>query len=316
MAWALSNGCAHLPYWGIATADTTTSLSDDKAPNATQTRRAGKRPQASERGGARPTAAARISVMEASTGSGPDHEADVPPEPVWAPEPMVTPKMATLPEPAAEAVPPRIPNWERSSVSVSASSPDARWEHAGETAPLHRPVHAHERQSRRTHATTTAIVLASLVAVFVAVTIVMVLLHHSANATTGATPRTAVTPSASAHLVAATKTADGVTSATRAELLALKSIPTPVTVAALINPYVSSLQQYATVLSGADVSATARTAAADALALAGQDVQFLSTINGLQPIRLGTYLEQFGKDAAQFQKALGTLEHDLSASTT
>jgi hypothetical protein len=229
---------------------------------------------------------------------------------------MVTPKMATLPEPAAEAVPPRIPNWERSSVSVPASWPDARWEHAGETAPPHRPVHAHGRQSRRTRATTTAIVLASLVAVFVAVTIVMVLLHHSTNATTGATHTAPVTSSHSTHVVAATKTADGVTSTTRSELHALKGIPTLVTVAALINPYVTSLQQYAAVLSGAHVSAKARTAAAQALALARQDVQFLSSINGLPSIRLGSYLEQFGKDAAQFQKALGTLEHDLGASTT
>jgi len=173
---------------------------------------------------------------------------------------------------------------------------------------------------------------ACLVAVFVAVTVVMVLLHHSANSTstgaapppavtssgstTGAAPPAAVASSGSTRLVAATQVADEATSTTILGLHALKGIPTIVTVAALINPYVSSLQQYANALPGTDVPATAQTAAANALALVGEDVQFLSTINGLQPVRLGSYLEQFGHNAAQFQKALATLEHDLGAPTT
>jgi hypothetical protein len=53
-----------------------------------------------------------------------------------------------------------------------------------------------------------------------------------------------------------------------------------------------------------------------ALAQVGDDVQSMSTINGLPALRLGSYLEQFGKDTAQFQHALATLEHDLGAPTT
>lgn len=316
MAWGLSNGYADLAYWGIATADTTTPLSDDNAPDPTWKRRTDKRPQAREPGVAGPTAAARSAVVESesSAGAGPSREADVPPEPVWASEPLVTPKVTTLPKQATEAVPPRIPNWERA--SVSASWPDVQWEHASETTLPHRPLHAHGRRSRRAGAVTAGIVLASLFAIFLAVTVVMVLLHHSTNTTPASAPTATVTSSDSTRLVAATKVADRATSTTLLELHALKGIPTPVAVAAVVNPYLSALQRYAIVLSGADVPATARTAAAVALAQVGDDVQSMSTINGLPALRLGSYLEQFGKDTAQFQHALATLEHDLGAPTT
>jgi hypothetical protein len=235
---------------------------------------------------------------------------------VWTPEPIVTPKVATLPAPAAEVVAPQIPDWDRSAVSASGSSPDAGSELAGETAPPHRPVPAHGVPRRRNRATTAVIVLASLVTFFLAVTAVMILLHHSANATAGTAPTGTVASSDSTQLLAATRVADGATATTGSELHSLKGIPTTVAVAAVVNPYVATLGQYEDTLSGPGVPAAARTAVADARALVGQDVQFLSTINGLEPIRLGSYLEQFGKNAAQFQLALGTLEHDLGASTT
>jgi hypothetical protein len=163
---------------------------------------------------------------------------------------------------------------------------------------------------------TAGIVLASLFAIFLAVTVVMVLLHHSTNTTPASAPTATVTSSDSTRLVAATKVADRATNTTLLELHALKGIPTPVAVAAVVNPYLSALQRYAIVLSGADAPATARTAAAVALAQVGDDVQSMSTINGLPALRLGSYLEQFGKDTAQFQHALATLEHDLGAPTT
>ena len=318
MAWGLSNGYADLAYWGIATADITTPLSDDNALDPARNRALGNGPQASEPGHTLPTAAARSPFMASNraAGSGPRHAADGPPEPVWTPEPIVTPKVGTLPAPVAEVMPPRMPNWDRS--AVSASWPDAGWELAGETTAPHRPVPAHGRRRRRTRATTAVIVVSSLVTFFVAVTGVMVLLHHSAtaNATAGTAPTKAVTSSGATQLVAATRVADGATTKTGSELHALKGIPTTVTVAAVINPYVTSLQQYAAALSGPGVPAAARIAADDARALVDQDVQFLSTINGLQPIHLGSYLEQFGKNATQFQRSLGTLEHDLDASPT
>ena len=315
MAWGLSNGYADLAYWGIATVDTT-PVSDDNAPDPMRKWRTDKRPQASEPGVAGPTAVARSAVMESesSAGSGPGPEADVPPEPVWASEPLVTPKLATLPKQATAAVPPRIPNWERA--SVSAVWPDVEWEHASEPTLPHRSLHAHGRRSRRAGAMTAGLVLASLFVIFLAVTVRVVLLHHSTNTTPASAPTAVVTSSDSTRLVAATKVADRATSSTLSELHALKGIPTPVAVAAVVNPYLSALQRYALVLSGADAPATARTAAAVALAQVGDDVQSMSAINGLPALRLGSYLEQFGKDTAQFQHALATLEHDLGAPTT
>ena len=61
----------------------------------------------------------------------------------------------------------------------------------------------------------------------------------------------------------------------------------------MINPYISSLQRYETVLTGTDVPAAARTSCRQLSAsLVARDMQFLSTINGLPPLRLGSYLER------------------------
>ena len=82
-----------------------------------------------------------------------------------------------------------------------------------------------------------------------------------------------------------------------------------------MNPYVSSLQHYQTVLSGVHVPKSARGAATTVRALVSKDVHALGTINGLAPLGLGSYLEQFGTGATKLQKALGTLEHALRAPT-
>ena len=84
----------------------------------------------------------------------------------------------------------------------------------------------------------------------------------------------------------------------------------------MINPYVSSLQHYETTLAGTAVPTAARTAAAGAHTLVSQDVQFLGTINGLAPLRLGSYLEQFGKNATQLQADLSRLEAELRTATS
>ena len=84
----------------------------------------------------------------------------------------------------------------------------------------------------------------------------------------------------------------------------------------MVNPYLSSLQRYETSLVGTAVPASARTAAAGARTLVSQDVQFLSTLNGLAPLRLGSYLEQFGKNATQLQADLSRLEGDLRTATS
>ena len=107
---------------------------------------------------------------------------------------------------------------------------------------------------------------------------------------------------------------DEVASATtgaRAGLASLSGFPTPNNVATVINPYVASLRLYETFMSGAAVPAARRSVAATAEAQVRQDVSFLETINGLPPVGLGAYLQQFGSDTTQLQTSLTTFEQDL-----
>ena len=159
-------------------------------------------------------------------------------------------------------------------------------------------------------------VLASLFVVFIAVTVVMVLLHHSPTATPGRASTEAVISPDAARLQTATQTIDFDTNTARLTLHTISGIPTPPQVAALITPYISSLQHYQTVLSRSAVPAAARAAAANVRTLVSQDAGFLGTIDGLAPIRLGSYLEEFSTTSTQFQKDLGTLERALRARTS
>jgi hypothetical protein len=231
----------------------------------------------------------------------------------------VTPKVAVLPEPADEAVPPPIPNWE--CASASASWPDDRYEQASSTTRPPRSVHpveeTHQHHTRRSRAFMTTAVLASLFVVFVVVMVVMVLLHQSSSppAKAAPAPAPAVVAPATARLQTATATMDTNASKARSALLALHGIPTTTMVAAVINPYVAELQHYEAVLAAAKVPTGARGAAAKVRALLSRDVQSLATIHGLPPLRLGTYLERFRPGVTQLQKDLGTLEHALGART-
>jgi hypothetical protein len=159
----------------------------------------------------------------------------------------------------------------------------------------------------------TTAVLASLFVVFVVVMVVMVLLHHSDNPPAGTASSPAALSAGTVRLQAATTSMNADATAARSALHSLKGIPTTVTVAAVINPYVSSLQHYQTVLSRAEVPTSARGAAANVRASLSRDVRALATIDGLPPLRLGSYLEQFDSDLTHLQKDLGTLEHALRA---
>jgi hypothetical protein len=172
----------------------------------------------------------------------------------------------------------------------------------------------HQGRLPRSRAFTT-VVLASLLVAFVAVTVVLVLLHHSGDATPGTTTKVAVVSPDASRLKTATQSINADTSAARSSLHTLSGIPTIGNVATVMNPYVSSLQHYETVLSAVEVPNSARRAAINVRALVSKDVQSLGTINGLAPLRLGSYLEAFGTGSAQLQKDLGTLEHALRAPT-
>ncbi|HEX4127480.1 MAG TPA: hypothetical protein VHX67_07875 [Acidimicrobiales bacterium] len=160
--------------------------------------------------------------------------------------------------------------------------------------------------------------LASLFVVFAAVAGVMFLLHQSPRAASG--PTTTSTPAVSSsdtvRMQTATRAAAAATTAARSKLDAMTGFPTTHKVSAVLNPYVASLRRYETVLRGTDLPTAARTAARSALVLVTRDVQFLGTIDGLPPVRLGSYLEDFGTNATQLLKTLNTLERALHTPTT
>jgi hypothetical protein len=178
----------------------------------------------------------------------------------------------------------------------------------------------HER-NRRSRVFTTTVVLACLVLVFVAaVAIVHARRHPTMATTTGGTPARAVPPTSSATETARIQTAtDALDSATTSATVGISSLatfPTPSNVEKVINPYMSSLQLFGTLLAGSTVPAAARPAASSAEAQVRQDLQFLDTIEALPPLQLGSFLKQFDADATQLQTTLSALEQHLRAAAS
>jgi hypothetical protein len=243
---------------------------------------------------------------------GPD---TAPPLPVWNPETLTTPKLATALERPLEVAPPRIPNWER--ISASTTWAESRWQHATKTTLPPQGTRsgpdADERRPRRGRLFTPAIAIGLLALVFIAGAVILASLHHGPKATAGRPAALTSSTSASdvARLLAATKAAEGADTAAQAKLHALSGFPTPTNVAEVINPYVTSLQRYKTALVDTPVPESARTLADNARALVSLDVQFLGTINGLPPLRLGSYLEEFTTGADALQTTLGNLQGKL-----
>jgi len=128
---------------------------------------------------------------------------------------------------------------------------------------------------------------------------------------TAASTRSA--PSVAASLQTATDEADSATTTALAGLSSLPSFPTPTNVASVVNPYVASLLLYEAYLSGATVPASVRQPSVRASSEIRNDLTFLDTINGLPPIQLGAFIEQFQSDTTQLQNTLGTIERALSA---
>jgi hypothetical protein len=161
-------------------------------------------------------------------------------------------------------------------------------------------------------------VLASLFVVFAAVAGVMFLLHQSPRA--ASSPTTTSTPAASTpdtvRMQTATRAAAAATTAARSKLDGMTGFPTTHKVSSVMNPYVATLRRYETVLTGTDTPTAARTAALNALVLVTRDVQLLGTINGLPPVRLGSYLEDFSTNATQLLRTLNTLERALHTPAT
>ncbi len=214
-------------------------------------------------------------------------------DPVWVPEPEMAPHAEFDPD----------------------------WEPDGEPnpTPSFGPVH---RRSRKTGATqrrspvfmATAIVACAFLLV-VGIAAIGHSLHHATTppaappASTGS-PAAPTSP-ATARVQSATDSVDSATTSARAGLASITGFPTPSNVANVINPYVASLQLYDTFMSGASVPAPASSAAAATLAQVRNDVTFFGTIDGLPPIRLGTYLTAFTTDVSRLQATLSTLEQAL-----
>ena len=122
--------------------------------------------------------------------------------------------------------------------------------------------------------------------------------------------------SETARIQAATDALDSATTSATVALSSLPTFPTPPNVEKIINPYMSSLQLYGTLLSGSTAPAPARSAAANAEAQVHQDLRFLDTIDALPPLQLGAFLKQFDIDATQLQTTLSALEQNLRTTTS
>ncbi len=154
------------------------------------------------------------------------------------------------------------------------------------------------------------------VVVLLAATVIVISLHQPTTAgPPAASTSKAPPPSAISRARSATEAALTATTAARQGLGSLSGFPTVPKVAAVITPYISSLEHYQAFLTGSTVPAAARRARDNATAVVNQDLRHLGTINGLASLRLGTWLEQFSTDMVALQASLSTFEHALRSST-
>lgn len=189
------------------------------------------------------------------------------------------------------------------------------------TSGAHGTAPAHARKSRRRNAPrdedrsrvfTAIVVLACAALVVIAVAAVMYALQHANAATPPAqTPPPVSSTAATARIQTATDAIDSATTSATVGFSSMGSFPTPSNVEKIVNPYVSSLQLYGTLLSESKVPAAALSDASSAAAQVHQDVQFLDSIDGLPPVQLGAFLKQFDAEATELQTTLSALEQNL-----
>jgi hypothetical protein len=213
-----------------------------------------------------------------------------------------------------------------SEAEAAVSEEDGLRQDIGEAAPAESPVslptrtsrtHKKHEQNRRSRVFTATVVLACLALVLVVAAAVVHSRHHPP---TGGAPTHAAPPTSSssetARIQTATDALDSATTSATVGLSSLPTFPTPSNVEKVINPYMSSLQLFGTLLSGSTVPSRARSAASNAEAQVRQDLQFLDTIDALPPLQLGAFLKQFDADAAQLQTTLSALEQNLRSASS
>ena len=233
--------------------------------------------------------------------------ADVSPLPAW--------------EPLTEVPPPRIPNWEPPATAAE-TDPRGRT-YGGEPSFVPGIPHARAAEPEGTRRPSRTVIIVAAVAclliVVLAATAIYASLHHSTPVATGApatTASAAVSPAASARIHQATAGVLTATTRTQHLLVTMPGFPTPPKTARVINPYISSMQDYRDFLSNLTVPAAAQGAKRTATDEINQDLRFLATINGLEPVQLGSWLVQFGTNTVDVQTALSTFEEVLHIPTT
>ena len=226
----------------------------------------------------------------------PEPDPEPEPSPEWEPvEARIAEMAATVATVGpAESFP--IPP---SEAEAALSEKAALWEHDGggmsavsQVPPATRRSRTHgKEQNRGSRVFTTTVVLACLALVLVAAAAVV---HSRHDPTTAGAPAH-VAPAASssseiARIEAAPTPVDSATTSASVGISSLATFPTPTNVEKIINPYMSSLQLYGSLLSGSAVPARAQPMASSAEAQVRQDLQFLDTIEALPPLQLGTFL--------------------------
>jgi hypothetical protein len=161
--------------------------------------------------------------------------------------------------------------------------------------------------------------VAAIIVIIVLASFASHLLHPAPAATSDrsstSTPTAPAAPQATstdiARLESATNDAVSATTAERTGFTVLHGIPTIASTAAVTNPYVDSLQLYATVLAATPVPSSATKAAATVTSMVHEDIAYLEGVNTVAPVHLGTFLQGVFARAVAMQTAMGALEHSL-----
>ena len=239
---------------------------------------------------------------------------------VFEPEPVADsdgPLAGSPDEPVDDAAvamaAPGEPADERHGDEIAAAHDDGDDGDDGDEESEGRRPHTLARTARRSGETRRRVLLAAL---FVAVVICAVVIVHAGRARSETQPPAATTSPVSSgaqlsHLESAISDVQSASSGAQAGLTSLAGFPTPQRVAAVVNPYVDSLQLYQNVAAGVTVPTEARSAFASANDQVAQDITFLKGINGLPPVQLGSFIDEFLAHSTQLQATLDRLQQDL-----
>lgn len=176
------------------------------------------------------------------------------------------------------------------------------------------PAHARQRNRVVQFLTATAAAGCILLAVILAAAVMRSAQEPQAPASGSPAASAPVTPQSSSdptRILVATDEVDSATTAAQAGFATLPGFPTPINVANVVTPYLSSLHLYELFMSETSVPPPAQAAAQRVELQVRREGALLATIEGLPPAQLGAFLEQYSAEAGQLQVTLATLERDL-----